>query len=244
MAHDFSDNHDLNSSDPRRDANPYASPLAEGPLLAPKDFEPIGIWRYRDRLVMHREARLPPRCIRTNDFCGELDRQEYFINPESTQRLARVLTLIAGAILACGAFFTLPGFAAYYSAGLLGLLALLISHLFTLRLAKQTSVTFYLSHALRKRRKAWFAFSGVALGAGISLALLTVPPLLVEPPRSFLGGMAGLFTVVSAVTFAVAKFHLRIVPFGEQYLVLHGCGKNFRDSFPECLFSPSSQRRG
>jgi len=53
------------------DVNPYASPLNADPVVATvvDEIVPVsnvGIWRDGDLLVMHRDARLPDRCVKSN----------------------------------------------------------------------------------------------------------------------------------------------------------------------------------
>ena len=58
--------------------NPYSPPLAENPF-ADKAASDAGIWRDGNILVMHRDAQLPDRCIKSNE-------------PSNGQTLKRKLT--------------------------------------------------------------------------------------------------------------------------------------------------------
>src|SRR5262245_50319954 len=51
--------------------NPYASPIVPDPPLRIED-NGIGVWRDRNLLVMHRDAPLPPICIRTGQAADEI----------------------------------------------------------------------------------------------------------------------------------------------------------------------------
>lgn len=54
----------------QEDENPYESPLIEAEIvdspLAGGSAPAIGIWRKNDQLVMHKSARLPDICVKTN----------------------------------------------------------------------------------------------------------------------------------------------------------------------------------
>jgi hypothetical protein len=85
--------------------NPYAAPsCADG---GPGNDPGVGLWRDGRHLVMHLDARFPPRCLTTNEpgtilrketvnWCYPIDwgmRQlvvEYFISPTEKARIARV----------------------------------------------------------------------------------------------------------------------------------------------------------
>jgi hypothetical protein len=241
MPHEFADPAPAQLPDAPADLNPYASPLAQGPLLAEEESEPIGVWRNGDRLIMHRSAVLPARCVRTNAFCDHSERHEFKLNSEFAHQMGRVLTLIAGALLAILVYFFLSGPAAHYTAGMLMALALLIAFLFTLRTGQETQIVYYHSRASRERRAPWLVLGSSLLLLGICLGLITVPDLLFEPLRGFLGGMAGLSVMVGGLLFAFAKLQFRVEPLGDRYFVIHGCGRAFRDSFPECRLRPFSR---
>ncbi|MFO0906094.1 MAG: hypothetical protein U0939_24010 [Pirellulales bacterium] len=82
--------------------NPYAAPAVANPYaaptLAPQSMQG-GVWRQGNLLVMHREAPLPPRCVKTNQpATGTLKRKLYWHHPAIYAAL--LLNLIIYAILA------------------------------------------------------------------------------------------------------------------------------------------------
>lgn len=241
VRHEFADPAPAPLSEAPTDQNPYASPLAMGPLLADGEPEPIGIWRNGDQIIMHRDAALPARCIRTNSFCDESERYVFKVNPESVNRSARVATLIGGAILAFYCYSFVSGVTAHYFAGLVMLLAILISFLFTLRLGQEAIILYYHSHVERRRRRTWLVIGSSLLILALFLGLLTFFDASIG---DVLSGITPLIALIGAVIFAFAKLQFRAEPLGERYLVIHGCGRAFRGSFPECRLRPFSRRPG
>jgi hypothetical protein len=241
MPHEFVDPAPVLLPDEPADHNPYASPLAQGPLLAAQEIDPIGVWRNGDRLIMHRSAALPARCVRTNAFCEPSERCEFKLNSQFAVQMGRVLTLIAGALLAILVYFFLRGPIAHYTATMLMVLAVLVAVLFTLRPGQETPIVYYHSRLSRERRAPWLGLGSSLLLLAILLALVSVPNFLDEPLRGFLGGMASLSVMVGGILFALAKLQFRVEPLGDKYFVIHGCGRAFRDSFPACRLRPFSR---
>src|SRR5436190_8035799 len=197
---------------PTVDQNPYASPLAQGPFLAQEESEPIGIWRNGDRLIMHKSAALPPRCIHTNAFCDATERRGFKLNSDFANKMGAALTPISGVLLAITVYFFFDGLVAHYFAGMIMLLSLLIAYLFTLRTGEEIRIAYYYSHLSRRRRAPWLILGSSLLILAILLALITVPDLLDEPLRGFLGGITSLSVMVGGIMLAFAKLQFRIEP--------------------------------
>jgi hypothetical protein len=242
VGHEFSEIPEAHVVDPNRELNPYASPLAQGPPPAIEESEPIGIWRNADRLIMHKSAALPARCIRTNAFCGQSERYELKINPESLNQWARFLTFLCGVAISVGVYTFFRGVMAHYFAGMVMLLTILISYLFTLRLGQERTFFYYQSHASRKRRAFWLKLGTSLILLAIFSALLIVSPILENPLRGVLSSVVSFSAIVGGIMLVFVKFQFRIEPLGDKYFVVHGCGRSFRDSFSECSFSPFSSR--
>src|SRR5262245_43510777 len=147
MPNEFADPSPTPVADATADQNPYASPRAQGPLLGVEESEPIGIWRNGDRLIMHKSAALPPRCIRTNAFCERSERRQFTINSDSANRWALSIPVPIGVAIAIGGYMLLQIPGAHYFAGMVMLLALLIELLFVFRIGKETTIVFYHSEA-------------------------------------------------------------------------------------------------
>jgi hypothetical protein len=238
MPHEFSHIPIADAVDDSRQAqNPYASPLAEGPFLAKDEREPIGIWRFKDRVIAHPSIPLPPRCIRTNLACDESEKRNYRLNSNTVRRIAMLITfmftIIGVMLLFSGAQNNVNLSRRFVPGGLLIALGLLLTAFIYCRGSFEVLVPYYLSLSARRTRIRWRAVGiFIMLGATVLLTI-SATGMLDGSTEDTAVGVGVLTLIVGGVICFSTILPLRIEPAGGSYYVIHGCGKPFRDSFPE-----------
>jgi hypothetical protein len=233
MSHEFSDIPMAQTGDSQREANPYASPLTLGPLLAEKESsKPVGIWCADSVLIVHRAAALPMRCISTNAQCDASERCELVLDSRRTSRIAQASIGAVGGLCSLGFLFSNFPDRQLPAAGA-AVLALLLIALFTLRKAPEHTLSYYVSrrvHARRMRLRnagVFFFIAGLftlILPAGLAqLSQWLTTTLIVLGLLMMTGGGSA---------FVAGRFPLRVERPSSNYLLIHGCGREFLSNFP------------
>ena len=236
MPDKFTDIPIAQTANAEREANPYASPLTEGRLVAKHDPDaPIGIWRFGNALIMHADATLPDRCILTNAECDKSERRVYLI---SSIRLINIMSAILIIMALCGAV----GIAiADWSRNLVWsiiIVAMTVSAIwkFYKKRPEAIPIGYSYSHKARQRRLGWRCGGVILFGLGLGCFPLIAP--FQQWVLVFLIG-GPLLLLIGGVLVAAFGFPLRFEKNAGPYFLIHGCGKAFVRSFPESGFGAS-----
>lgn len=217
------------------DVNPYASPQAEGPLLA-KDIvtEPVGIWRAGNVLIMHRACALPMRCVVSNLLCDATEQHELVLDSKRTIRAAQAAVGLIGGLLSVGFLFSKIQDRHIPAAGCAVLTVLIIS-LFTLRRPQELKFRYCITHSVQLRRLLLRSVGGLIFVAGLLIPFVALVGIISLSQKTFtVSFLIWLFLMIGAgVTFLLGRFPLRIERPPGNYLLIHGCGRDFITNFPE-----------
>jgi hypothetical protein len=239
MSHEFSEIPTAHAADAQREANPYASPLTQGPFLAKqRPDEPIGVWRSGDVLVLHRDATLPQRCIITNVVCDPSERHRLPLDSRRKLRLAQGMLAAFGILVATGFYFSnLPD--RLVPVGGTAMLTLLLIGLFTMRRSEEMILEYSYSRRTRIWRQNWFYGGIVMFLFGLLLFPLAAWLALFSRFIMIPIGIGILLMLAGGIVMAAAKYPLRIERRPGNYLVIHGCGRSFLGNFPQAALGLS-----
>jgi hypothetical protein len=233
MSHEFRENPDSRSSDSSGAANRYTAPRTQVPMHA----QPIGIWRYRNQLILHESLSLPPRCFRTNELCDESQRKSYTVNSHIAKR---ILGGFAGAVALFGSLLVFEVIASRWANRQTGYLCcgfalFLGTALIVARREQQASFCYYLCSRSRQRRRTISLFGATMLLLGFALVLMSLMNNDSGIVRGFQAKILLMGIIVSVVGLLVWINANLVVMVQKQgpYFILRGGGRKFLDSFPE-----------